>query len=394
MKKSLALFLTMLVFDSCIDRLDIVALNANSQLVVDGHITDAPGPYTIKLSRTRKLVDFSPLATVSAKRVTIFDNVGNSEALSEIDAGVYQTSPTGIRGVIGREYFVRIETRDNKIYESIPEKINPPGMVDSVYYEFEQYKTEQGNDKYQFRIFMDSKGEPDGENLFLWKLTGTFRVLTSPQLFFYIRNPGRVPVRDPRPCSGYILDKSIDRLMPVSPCECCQCWASLVDKKPNVSDNYIVSSAKFKKVDMGIIPVEFWHFWDKTMVKVEQLSLSKIAFNYFKTVRDQKEGATSLFQPSIGKAASNIFLKNGNEEIQGFFYAAAISKKILFLTTKDIPLGPSIIPPAPALPPRLNPMGGDPAIESDFFSVNTSIIRESCVFAFRNSTTKRPLEWQ
>jgi hypothetical protein len=392
MKKSLMLFCTFLICGSCIDRLNNFAPESDSQLVVDGHITDAPGPYTIKLSRTRKVADFSPLSTVSAKRVTIFDNVGNSETLTEISAGVYQTSPTGIRGVIGREYFVRIETRDDKIYESIPEKINPPGSVDSIYYEFEQYKTEQGNDKYQFRIFMDSKGEPQGENLFLWKLTGTFRVVTSPKLYFYILRGG--PVRDPRPCSGFILDQSINRLNYVRPCECCECWASLADKTPNVSDNYLVSNSRFKKVNMGVIPVEFWHFWDKTMVKVEQLSLSKIAFNYFKTVRDQKEGATSLFQPSIGKAVSNVFLKNGNEEVQGIFYAAAISKKILFLTTKDIPLGPSIVPPAPALPPRLNPLAGEPALESDFFSEDTSIIRESCVFAFRNSSTKRPLEWQ
>jgi hypothetical protein len=384
----------MLTFDSCIDRLEIIAPDSNSQLVVDGHITDAPGPYTIKLSRTRKLVDFSGLSTVSAKRVTIFDNMGNSEQLAEIDAGVYQTSPSGIRGVIGREYFVRIETRDDKIYESIPEKINPPGMVDSVYYEFEQYKTEQGIDKYQFRIFMDSKGEADGENLFLWKLTGTFRVLTSPQLFFYIRNPGNVIVRDPRSCSGHILDKSIDRLMSVKPCECCQCWASLVDKIPNVSDGSVSRSGLFRKIDMGVIPVEFWHFWDKTMVKVEQLSISRAAFDYWKTVKDQKEGATSLFQPAIGKAVSNIFLKNGNEEVQGIFYTAAISKKILFLTAKDIPLEPSVIPPAPALPPILYPKGDETPVESDFYSKDKSIIRESCIFAFRNSTTQQPLEWQ
>jgi hypothetical protein len=392
MKKSLILFCFLLLSDSCVDRLKDFTSDSYPQLVVDGHITDGPGPYTVKLSRTRKVVDFSPLATVSARKVTIFDNVGNKEVLTEIGAGIYQTSPSGIRGVIGREYFVRIETRDDKIYESIPEKINPSGIVDSVYYEFEQNKTEQGVNKHQFRIFMDSRGEPDGENLFLWKLTGTFRVETSPKLYFYIVGGG--PVKDPRPCSGFILDQSINKLNYVKPCECCQCWASIVDKIPNVSDNYLVSNARFKKVEMGIIPVEFWPFWDKTMVKVEQLSMSKIAFNYFKTIRDQKEGATSLFQPSIGKAVSNIFLKNGNEEVQGIFYAATISKKILFLSAKDIPLGPSVIPPAPPLPPILYPRGDEPEIDSDFYSKDKFIVRESCIFAFRNSTTQRPLEWQ
>lgn len=386
------LLFILLIYDSCIDRLKEFTPESASQLVVDGHITDAPGPYTIKLTRTRRVGDFSPLAAVSAKKVTIFDNAGNEEVLTEIGAGIYQTSPGGIRGVIGREYFVRIETRDDKIYESIPEKINPPGTIDSIYYEFEQYKTEQGADKYQFRIFMDSKGEPDGQNLFLWKLIGTFRVVTVPKLYFYILRGA--PVRDPRPCSGFVLDQNLNKLNYVRPCECCGCWASLVDKIPNLSNNYLVSNAIFKKIEMGIMPVEFWPFWDKTMVKVEQMSLSKISFDYFKIIRDQKEGATSLFQPAIGKALSNIFLKNGNEEVQGIFYAAAISKKVLFLTAKDIPLGPSIIPPAPDIPPILYPRGDEPEIESDFYSKDKSIIRESCIFAFRNSTTKRPLEWQ
>jgi hypothetical protein len=392
-KKSLALFITILIFDSCIDRLDIIAPDSNSQLVVDGHITDAPGPYTIKLSRTRKLVDFSPLATVSAKRVTIFDNVGNSEVLTEIDASVYQTSLNGIRGVIGREYFVRIETRDDKVYESIPEKINPPGMVDSVYYEFEQYKTEQGIDKYQFRIFMDSKGEPEGENLFLWKLTGTYKVITSPDLHILLLQGPSIK-RDPRPCSGAIIDGVTGELIYPNPCECCQCWVNQVDVIPSVSDNYLMASGQFKKVDMGIIPVEFWYFWDKTLVTVEQLSLSKIAFNYWKTVQDQKEGATSLFQPATGKALSNIFLKNGNEEAQGIFYASAISKKMVFLDATKIPLGVGVVPLAPALPPRYNPKPDHPPEYIALWYTPTSVVRESCLIAFRNSSTKQPPDWK
>jgi hypothetical protein len=393
MKKSLILFFTFLLCDSCIDRLDILAPNASSQLVVDGYITDAPGPYTIKLSRTRKVADFSPFATVSAKKVTIFDNAGNSEALTEIRAGVYQTSPTGIRGVIGREYFIRIETRDDKIYESIPEKINPPGSVDSVYYEFEQYKTEQGNDKYQFRIFMDSKGERDGENLFLWKLTGTYKVITSPDLHILILQDRRIK-RDPRPCSGAILDGSAGELLYVNPCECCECWVNQVDITPSVSDNYLVAQGQFKKVDMGIIPVEFWYFWDKTLVTVEQLSLSRSTFNYWKTIQDQKEGATSLFQPSTGKAVSNIFLKNGNEDVQGIFYASAISKKTVFLDATKIPLGVGVIPPPPGLPPRYFPKPDDPPELVALWYTPPFVVRESCLTAFRNSTTQQPPDWK
>jgi hypothetical protein len=378
MKKSWVLICVFLIHDSCIDKLSITAPNTSLQLVVDGAITNAPGPYTVRLSWTRKLEDYlSPKLSVAAKAVTIFDNEGNFETLTEVSDGTFETSKTGIRGVIGKEYFVRIELNNGKVYESTPERINPAGTVDSLYYEFQTKVAESGISSYQFRFFMNSQGEKNGENYFLWKMTGTYRVVTSPKLYF-VRGLGPAP----RPCSGFVFDVKANELVYVSPCECCQCWVDLVGEKPNVSDNYIVADQKFNKVDMGVIPVEFWPFWDKVLIKVEQLSLSQAAFSYWKTIQDQKEGALSLFQPSIGKAFSNISLKNGNEEVQGFFYAAGVSTKKLFISVRDIPLGPAAIPP----PPGLGPGRQD--------TINPYIVRESCLLAFKHSTTQQPIDWK
>jgi hypothetical protein len=359
---------------------------------VEGSITDKPGPYTIKLSYSRKLANYFPSPPVAAKEVIIFDDAGNSESLTQTSTGIFQTSYNGIKGTIGREYFVRIELSDGKIYESIPERMKPAGVIDSVYYKFKQYQPELETEKikYQFRIFMDSysETEKDSERFFLWKLTGTYRVQTKPELHILL-NPG--PAKDPRPCSGFVLDKKTGTIGYIAPCECCLCWADIVANKPNVSDSYIVANNKFNKVDMGLIPVEYWHFWDKTLVTVEQLSLSKIAFEYWKTIRDQKEGVTSLFQPAIGKARSNVFLKNGQEEVLGIFYAAGVAKKTFFLTAKDIPLGPRVIPPAPALPPRYVSL---PGFELSEFDSPTEVVRESCLIAFPHSTTKQPIDWK
>jgi hypothetical protein len=396
MKKTYLIFLLFVFFDSCIDRLEITSPNIIPQLVVEGGITDKPGPYSVKLTYTRKPTDYYSPPPVAAKEVIIFDNEGNSESLIQTSIGYFQTRDNGIRGIVGREYFVRIELTNGKIYESVPERINPAGVIDSAYYEFEEYQPEKEKTKYQFRVFIDSRGEAEGngENHFLWKLTGTYRVQTRPDLHFDLK-PGMV-AKAPRPCSGYILDPATNSIGYIGPCECCQCWADIVSSyKPNVSDSYIVANNKFNRVDMGVIPVEFWHFWDKTLVTVEQFSLSKTAFDYWKTIRDQKEGATSLFQPAIGKARSNVFLKNGQEEVQGIFYAASVAKKIFFLTANDIPLGPGAIPPPPGLPPRFIPRTDEDAIIfKEFISADPFVVRESCLIAFAHSTTKRPADWK
>jgi hypothetical protein len=385
------LFFIIILFDSCVDILDYSTVDNNQQLVVDGFITDAPGPYTVRLTKTRRSSDFLPYKTISAKSVIISDTEGNSEQLIEKDAGVYQTSPTGIRGQMGKEYFVRIELDDGKVYQSTPEKITPAGRIDTAYYEFEKVVSPKGIANYQFRIFMDSHGNSEGDNYFLWKLVGTYKVIASPELHILLRPK---PVKDPRPCSGFVVIRETGMLGYVRPCECCQCWVNQVDSKANVNDNYLISNAEFKKVDMGVIPVEFWYFWEKTMVTVQQLSLSKSAYTYWKTVKDQQEGAQSLFQPSIGKVKSNIRLTTGAEEVQGYFFAASVAKKVFFLTYLDIPLGPGVIPEPPPLPTRYIPRPEDPQSLIDEYYTEPFVVRESYLLAFRHSTTQKPADWK
>jgi Domain of unknown function (DUF4249) len=378
MKKALLLFTMALIWGSCIDRIDFSSPDITSQLVVDGMITDEPGPYTIKLSRTQEPYDITSIKKVSAKTVSIFDNIGNTEVLKEIRLGEYQTNPNGIRGVVGREYSVRIETFDNKIYESIPEKINPAGSIENFYYTFEQFQPESGPTKYQFKFFIDANGNNEGDNLFRWKLSAVYLVETNPEL----HGPppagptscdDKTPLNEPRNCSGHIFDnRGLVYIGPPSTCN--TCWISIPELKPNISSKQIFTNGRFRNVQVGIVPVDYWVFYDKIHVEAVQLSLTKRASAYWKTVQDQKEGAASLFQPATGKTYSNIYLKNGEEEVQGYFFASAIVRKTLpqkFISYRDIPQGPRvIIPPCPIL------------------------IKESCLLAFKNSTNQKPTFWE
>ncbi len=203
-------------------------------------------------------------------------------------------------------------------------------------------------------------------NLFRWKFAGTYRVETHPELQTDPAGEGRVP--DPPACSGYIV---VDRFstQQVGPCECCICWPNIINDQPNLNENSLSSSGKYIGTEMGYVPVEYWTFYDKVMVTIRQMSLSQNSFYYWKVVGDQLSGATSLFQPSIGKAKSNIYLKGGSEEVQGIFYAAGVAKKVAFIHVSDIPLGPGIIPE------------GIP-------------INKSCITSFLYSTNQQPADWK
>jgi hypothetical protein len=362
--KGLIIFISVLTFaNSCVERADFDPKKSDAQLVVEGLITDEPGPYTVKLTRSRKPLDFSATVPVSAIRVTISDDAGTSEILSEVEGGIYQTSPTGIKGVVGRSYSVKIETRDGKIYESIPEKLTNQGSIDELYTKFVADDQTNGTQKWRFKVFMDA-GIASGEIYYRWRFNAYFRVETKPELRRV--QAGEGTVASPRACSGFIFNGELER---VGPCTCCECWPKLVDTRPLLSISQIPSTGKYRGIEVGSVPVDYWMFFDKTMVEVQQLTISNNAARFWKTIQDQKDGSASLFQPAVGQALSNIIHKNGGDQVLGLFYAAGIVKRTIFINRSDIPSSVTI-PDAP--PP----------------------ITESCIFAFPNSNNQPPLGWK
>ena len=355
--------------DGCIERINIDTPESALPLVVDGGITNEPGPYQVRLSRANNVQGYlgAIVKPFFAKQVTIFDDKGNSEILNLVYNGVYQTST--FQGVAGNQYFIRIEARDGKVYESIPETIKASGTVDSIYYQFDITQPENAPTKYGFRIFADFSGYPQGENLFRWQFRGTYKVETRPELRTQPAGEGRVP--DPPPCSGWVYNIRTRVLNQVGPCECCECWSSLYEQTPLISDNSISLSGQFKNIEVGYVPVDYWEFYDKTMITVKQLSISPTEFNYWKLVRQQLVGSSSVFQPVTGKAKSNIFVKNGSEEVLGFFTVAGVSKKVLFMNRNNLPQGYSNVIPQLDIP-----------------------INESCLVVFKNSTNQRPTDWK
>lgn len=333
MRFSFSIFSFLLII-ACVERINIEKVEAfESQMVVDGFISDDPGPYFVKLFRSSKIDDnLKKTLPFSAKTVTLLDNLGNSEVLEETNQGMYQTKATGIRGVIGRVYTLRIENRDGNTYESTPELMRQSGSVDSIYYEFESYKPQDAPTQNGFRVYMDSKGTPEG-NYFRWKFNGTYRVETSPELRQTIC--GQSPCPYPPPCSGYISNGG---LVKVGNCECCVCWVRQVEDAPIVSDNQFVEGGKFKRVEVGYVPINAFTFLDKYKIEVEQLSLSQVAFDFWSVIKAQKEGATSLFQPAFGQAKTNIIAVNGGPEAYGIFYASAKAKKTIVINREDVPV--------------------------------------------------------
>src|SRR5689334_14703983 len=107
------LLLLFLVSDGCVDQLDVPVLIDQHNLVVDGSISDQPGPYTVKLFLSSSLnQNVDRPVYVSGASVQIKDDLGTTEQLTETTDGIYKTAENGMQGVVGRKYQVLITTTE------------------------------------------------------------------------------------------------------------------------------------------------------------------------------------------------------------------------------------------------------------------------------------------
>ena len=98
------------------DVVDINLSELDQQIVIEGSITNQPGPNTVKISKTASIYEPGSFPKVSGAYVVIYDDSDNFEILNEIEAGVYQTS--SLQGVPGRTYTLQVVS-EGKEYTAI-----------------------------------------------------------------------------------------------------------------------------------------------------------------------------------------------------------------------------------------------------------------------------------
>lgn len=290
---------------ACVDRITIpVPTPAAYPVVIDGFISDEPGPYLIKVTQAFDIESKSSFRIpISVKSMTLRDNQGITDVLTEKgNKGFYYTN--FITGVVGRVYTLHIELLDGRIYESKPDTLYPSGVVEKVYYTFRQTQRSNGTTEYGYDIYFDATSGSRNHYNFLWKFNGLYQT--------------DIP--------------------------CCTCLADLVNPVPVVSNDQLVHEGKFKGVKAMYVPVTGWTFQHGVYAKVSQRSLSRQAYDFWRIVGAQLTGTTSLFQPITGKVPNNFTQIAGQETpLYGLFYATSSNSNGIYIDKSDVPR-PEYIP--------------------------------------------------
>jgi hypothetical protein len=131
--KRIVFFIPFLLFFclfSCTKVINVNLNNANPNIVIEGIVSDAPGPYDVKLTQTVHFSDPNSFPPVTGATVKITDSVlGITDVLKEVVPGTYVTQKL-LQGLIGHTYqlYVLSNGQEYTASSTLPEKVS----LDSV----------------------------------------------------------------------------------------------------------------------------------------------------------------------------------------------------------------------------------------------------------------------
>jgi hypothetical protein len=334
----------LLFLGGCVDPLPVVNVSSEPALVVDGMITDQPGPYTVRLFMSSgPSADVGHPEMVRAASVWILDENERAYKMTETAPGVYASDPSELLGQTGGTYSLRFVLEDGSEYLSDKETLLPAGVIDSVYAVYSENainQTDRALPQDAISFFVDGSSDAaNTQGLQRWRSTAIYEILTFPESRVRIIDGQTIP--DPVPCSGYVYSQG--QLQSVDTCSCCNCWVYDYPRNVVVSPAKVVARNHYKSVNVAQAPVDRWRFFRKYYLEVEQLSVSEKVYEFWKRVQAQQQGAKNLFQPNAVKVQGNIRCVNEpRKEVFGIFSASAITRKSMFLTRGQLPkaIGP------------------------------------------------------
>ncbi|MEZ0541063.1 DUF4249 domain-containing protein [Fibrella arboris] len=305
---------------------------AAKALIVDGFITDQPGPHQVTLSYSADYTSTAINFIVTGALVYVSDDQGKRQDLVDIGKGVYRT-PATFQGQQGRTYKLFISLPDGRKYESKPETITPAPPIDRIY---EEYTTKpiagtKSIDK-GFNVYLDTKDPATTGNYYRWIWTH-FEPLTLCEI-------RTVTTRGVSNEYGYT---------------CCQdCWDVIRCAGGNcnnlASDEQINGNAISRQFLLRAPYTSNTGYY----IEVEQLSVSRDAYQYYKTIENLTSTNGGIFDAAPASLRGNIVsVTNPGETVFGYFSASGSQKvpHVVDRTKGDGSPNFIILPPPPPQPP-------------------------------------------
>ncbi len=351
---------TVFLYSSCIDRFQPEVDKYEGLLVVDGGISNQPGPYTIRLNQSIQVYDYDAnYAPIPNAQVSIREEDGPTYPLAEIAPGVYQTDASELRGTVGKSYSLYIQLADGEEYETPFEEMlepTPIAEIDPVieyHYNLDEDAQIPG---YQFYI-----SAPEGAyeaNYYLWRCQITYEYHADYPII-------------------YIYEGRLEEF--ANPDSLTVCWRTF-----DFEDIFTLSTADFASKSVNRAPILFQRLDSKVAsirfsLLAQQLSINRAAYTYYDAIKNQIANSGSLYNSQPYQIRGNLRNINDEEEpVLGYFLVGGVSEKRIFVDKPADPdidfakcgvdameVGPALMSPPSAWPIYLTEFNGGIVVSND-----------------------------
>jgi len=299
------------ISSSCRDSFSPEIDDYKNNLVVDGMISNEPGPYKVSLSLSSPVndPDYIPL---SGCKVTISSLEGESEELQEEAPGVYVSSPEGIQGQVGHSYKLSVVSPEGKHYQTSFIKMPFPVGIDTVKAEL-QFRD---NNAYAYPVggyqfYLSTEEAADEESYFLWKLEETYEFHSQYKIHMLYRGMGLEPFfnRD----SLYV------------------CWKTQKIPQIFTGSTNDLTSGRLINEPIHYVNTETKRLQARYSLLVKQYSIPSQAYYHWKAVQEQVEGDDFLFANQPYQIMGNLKnVDDPKDRALGFFTVGAVEQERYF----------------------------------------------------------------
>lgn len=128
MKNIFLIILSLFLVTSCEKEIDLDLEDQSGKIVIEGNVTDQAGPYYVKITKSVAFTENNQYPAVENAQVVLSDNTGQTETLSYVGNGTYQTST--FVGHSGRTYTLNItaEGQQYTAQSTMPEAVPFEGL--------------------------------------------------------------------------------------------------------------------------------------------------------------------------------------------------------------------------------------------------------------------------
>lgn len=179
------LLLLALAVTGCIKPFILENESYEELLVVEGVVTNEPGPYAIKIS-TATPIDQVVYHALEGCEVYVLDGSGNRFNFYEFETGVYSSDSATFRGQVGERYRLHITTPQGEQYQSSWEEILPSLAVVDIREEYqEKDDPDEALGVFGYQFYVDAEdASADSVNL-IWQVDATYEYRADFKIDFY-----------------------------------------------------------------------------------------------------------------------------------------------------------------------------------------------------------------